>query len=139
MGRKDLRGIQTSNIIVGATMGIALLVATFAILGPWAGTLGTLYLIYEGYTLVNKHPEDTISESVWRLATRPIVPLLFGIAAGWALANNLLNPYASFAVGILYGHFFFQRQVQPEAVAEMVEKVADPVNANVKFDQEAGT
>jgi len=136
---KDLRGIQASNIVVGATMGIALLAATYAILGGVFGTLAALYLLYEGYTLVNRHPEDTISESVWRLATRPIVPLLFGIAAGWALATGALNPYAAFAIGILYGHFFFQRQVQPEAVSEMAEKVADPVNANVKFDEEAAT
>lgn len=130
-----MRGIQTSNIVVGATMGLAMLAATYAILGPWFGTLAALYLLYEGYTLVNRHPEDTLSESVWRLATRPIVPLLFGIAAGWGIGINVLDP-KTLAIGILYGHFFFQRQVQPEQVNEVTEQA---VKASKKFDEELNT
>jgi hypothetical protein len=45
-------------------------------------------LAYEGWTLVNSVPNDTISESVWRVATaRPLVP---------------------FVTGFLMGHFFWQ-------------------------------
>jgi hypothetical protein len=46
-------------------------------------------LAYEGWTLINSTPGDTISESIWRIAaSRPLVPFL---------------------VGFLCGHFFWQR------------------------------
>lgn len=48
----------------------------------------TLALAYEGWTLFNNIPNDTISESVWRIASsRPLVPFL---------------------AGFLMGHFFWQ-------------------------------
>lgn len=40
-------------------------------------------LIYEGWTLINGVPNDTISESVWRVAAeRPLVPFLTGLLCG---------------------------------------------------------
>lgn len=46
-------------------------------------------LAYEGWTLVNKEPEDTISETIWDGAKdRPLIPFLFGL---------------------LMGHFFWQK------------------------------
>lgn len=41
-----------------------------------------LLLLYEGWTLINGTPNDTISESIWRLADRPLVPFLFGFLMG---------------------------------------------------------
>lgn len=42
-----------------------------------------LLLAYEGWTLVNSTPADTISESVWRIASsRPLVPFLAGMLCG---------------------------------------------------------
>jgi hypothetical protein len=115
-GAADTAGITVSNIVVGATMGLALLLVTYSILGPFYGSLAAGYLIYEAYTLMNRHPDDTLSESVWRLSVRPIVPLVFGLAAGWGLGSGFLkDPAAGFAFGILYGHFFFQRQPSPPA------------------------
>ena len=47
-------------------------------------------LAYEGYTLANAVPGDTLSETVWAVAgSYPLLPFL---------------------VGILCGHFFWQRR-----------------------------
>lgn len=45
-------------------------------------------LAYEGWTVINKRKEDTISESIWDLVK---------------------YPFFTFACGILAGHFFWQR------------------------------
>ena len=46
-------------------------------------------LVYEGWTLINKEPGDTISETIWEDAkSRPLIPFLFGL---------------------LMGHFFWQK------------------------------
>lgn len=56
-------------------------------------TVGAL-LAYEAWTLCNKEPNDTISESVWDVTKhRPIVP---------------------FAAGMLAGHFFFSKRCQED-------------------------
>lgn len=40
-------------------------------------------LAYEGWTLINHVPNDTISESIWRIAaSRPLVPFLAGLLCG---------------------------------------------------------
>ena len=40
-------------------------------------------LLYEGWTLVNATPNDTISESIWRIAQRySLLPFLFGLLMG---------------------------------------------------------
>ena len=44
--------------------------------------------IYEGYALINTKPGDTISEIIWAMSKRPLIPFLFGL---------------------LMGHFFWQR------------------------------
>lgn len=51
-------------------------------------TLIVLALLYEGWTLINHTPNDTLSEAVWAVATkRPLIP---------------------FAAGFLMGHLFWQ-------------------------------
>lgn len=53
----------------------------------WA-ILITAALLYEGWTLINHTPHDTLSEAVWAVASkRPLVP---------------------FVAGFLMGHFFWQ-------------------------------
>lgn len=54
----------------------------------WLIAIGGL-LAYEGWTVANNTPGDTLSEAVWSVASYPLVPLL---------------------VGILIGHFFWQRR-----------------------------
>ena len=38
--------------------------------------------VYEGITLFNKSSGDTISEIIWYLSKRPLVPFLFGLLMG---------------------------------------------------------
>lgn len=103
------RGITVSNIAVGSLMGAALFVVIYMLLPlPWAISATGLAL-FEAYTIVNHYPEDTLSESVWRLSARPLVPFLFGMATYWALQQTS-NIYVGFALGFLDGHFFFQAQ-----------------------------
>lgn len=45
-------------------------------------------LVYEAYALTNRVSGDTISEIIWDLSKRPLVP---------------------FAFGLLMGHFFWQQ------------------------------
>lgn len=53
----------------------------------WMLIIG-LALAYETWTLINKVPNDTLSEAVWLVAAkRPLIP---------------------FAAGFLCGHFFWQ-------------------------------
>lgn len=60
--------VTTSKVVTTATLGL---------------------LIYEGYTLINKDPEDTISETLWKEMRRPLIP---------------------FALGALVSHFVWQSQ-----------------------------
>lgn len=100
-----------TQIVVGAIIGTALLVVAFNIAGLWGGLALAALLAYEGWTLVNKFPNDTISEIIWGFAERPMVPFIFGAAYAWAIeSKNLDNPWLIAAFGFLLGHFFFQRQ-----------------------------
>ena len=38
--------------------------------------------LYEAITLFNKSSGDTISEIIWYLSKRPLVPFLFGLLMG---------------------------------------------------------
>jgi hypothetical protein len=53
--------------------------------------LAVLASLWEAWTLLNKRPADTISETVWRaVARRPIVPFLLGMLMGhfvWQAAS----------------------------------------------------
>lgn len=101
-------------LLVGAVMGLGIAITAFALTGPMWGSACLALAIYEGWTLINNYREDTISEAIWILAARPMVPLLFGITAGWAAGSGYLGDPTTvgraFAIGFLYGHFFFQRQ-----------------------------
>lgn len=44
--------------------------------------VGVLLGLYEAYALVNRKPEDTLSEAVWRMSRRPLVPFLAGLLCG---------------------------------------------------------
>ncbi len=55
------------------------------------GLLGLFLLfVYEGYAIATTASGDTISEVVWRISERPLVP---------------------FAFGLLMGHFFWPRRI----------------------------
>lgn len=104
-----MKGSPT-KYVVGGLIGLALVGVAYYVSGPLWGTLFTLLLIYEGWTLINKYPNDTISEIVWILAQKPFIPWLFGVATGWALATGFIENHILIAALLfLQGHFFFQR------------------------------
>lgn len=108
-----LSGKRLTVAVVVATMGVGLSVATYYMLGPKWWAVATVYLLYEAYCLANKWGGDTISEGIWDLNERPIVPWLFGVAVGWGLGKGYIHgPELSLAIGFLSGHFFFQRQTK---------------------------
>ena len=105
-----------TRVVVASAIGLSLLAFAYYVLGPWAAGLVLLVMLYEGWTLVNRYPNDTISEIMWELAARPMVPFVFGILSGWALGHGaVVNAYAIAAWFFLMGHFFFQKY-EPSAV-----------------------
>lgn len=104
------RGSKLSDIVVGLIMAAGLAWVALRVLPPKAALFALGLIVYEGYTITNPFKADTISESVWRLAERPMVPWLFGVATGYAVCAGLLsNDVLAVGVGFLSGHFFFQR------------------------------
>lgn len=102
------RGFQRSLIVWGVLIGSGLLYAIY----DWVPDRRVMYvflaiLLYEAYTLVDEWKGNTLSEAMWFLARRPLVPLLFGVALGIGIGLNLLDPF-SVSIGMLYGHFFWQ-------------------------------
>jgi hypothetical protein len=115
-------GIRRTNLVVGLVLGAALLATTFYLAGPKVGAVLSALLLYEGYTLVDVYAANTISESIWRLASRPLLPLVFGLGIGWGVtAGVLTEPWLVLAAGILLGHFFWQRQEAYETRPPEVE------------------
>jgi hypothetical protein len=104
-------GIRRTNLLVGLLLGGALLFLSFYLAGPAVGAVLAALLLYEGYTLVDSYGENTISESIWRMARRPLVPWVFGLGTGWAITAGVLNePWLILTAGLLNGHFYWQRQ-----------------------------
>lgn len=99
-----------TKIVVGGAIGAAMVVAIFSLVG-WRWGLGlSALLAYEAWTFFNRYKYDTISDVIWEFAKRPLVPMLFGLGIGWALATRFItDPYVAWAIGFLFGHFFFQR------------------------------
>lgn len=98
-------------VLVGGFITVLIVLFSFAVLGKYWGTFALAVAIFEGWTLVNKYKEDTISEAFWFFASRPIVPLLFGILIGIGIGSGYMGEprvvARAFAIGLLYGHFFF--------------------------------
>lgn len=112
-------------LLVGGIMAIGIIFAGYAFLGARWGTFALFLCGWEGWTLLNKYKEDTISEAIWILARRPITVLLFalgfGVPAGAGYFGDMNTICRGFAIGLLYGHFFFT-PVQPEAVVTKTRK-----------------
>jgi hypothetical protein len=104
-------GQRRTNLVVGAVLGLLLLGVTFYLAGVKVGAFLSALLLYEGFTLVDRYQANTISESIWRAASRPLLPLVFGLGFGWAVTSGTLQePWLILAFGILLGHFFWQVQ-----------------------------
>jgi len=104
-------------LLVGAVIAVAIIIAAYALTGPRWGTFCLVLALYEGWTLINQYREDTISEAVWILARRPLTGLLFGVAVGWGAGSGYLgDPVVvgrAFAIGMVFGHFFWQQFATP--------------------------
>ncbi len=100
-----------TKYVVGGVIGAAMLLFAFTVAGWKAGLGLSALLVYEAWTFINKYKNDTISEIIWEFAERPMVPWVFGVACGWAVASETVSdPYLIGAIFFLMGHFFFQRQ-----------------------------
>lgn len=101
-----------TKYVVSGVIGLALVAVAFSIMSREWAAIALVLLLYEGWTLVNKYPNDTISEILWILSERPMVPWIFGIGSGWALSSGFVdNHWLIAALFFLQGHFFFQRKV----------------------------
>lgn len=73
-------------------------------------------LALEAWALTNDYAGDTISEVVWALNQRPVVPFAFGLAAACMLSSVVPHTskgvWIAFLMGGLFGHFFFSRQCE---------------------------
>jgi hypothetical protein len=104
-------GFRRSLAVWGLIMGSALIAVAFKLTPPLLAWGLCALLAIEAYTIIDEYKGNTLSEAMWWLARRPLVPLLFGIALGWGLgAGVLVSPYLGVMVGLLYGHFFWQAQ-----------------------------
>lgn len=104
-----------TKIIVGAFIGSGLVWAFYRILDVEWFLVALLLLAVEVWSFFNPYEHDTISEVVWGLSERPLVPLLFGVALGWAITSGFIpvtieGLWISVFLGTIMGHFFWQRQ-----------------------------
>jgi hypothetical protein len=100
-----------TDVFVISVLALCLSVFVYFILGALYGTVAVFFMVYESLTLISRYPNATISESIWRLSARPIVPFIFGISCGVGLATKVLkDPYLIASIFFLMGHFFFQAQ-----------------------------
>ena len=96
--------------VVCTLIGAVLVWTTYGITNIPVFVILVCILAYEGWTLINGYENDTISEIMWILSKRPMVPCLFGMGAAWLIqTGNLNNPWLIFFTGGLFGHFFFQK------------------------------
>jgi hypothetical protein len=100
-----------TQLLVGLVMAVAIVIAAFALTGAGWGSFCLGLVAFESWTLINKYRQDSISETLWEYAKRPLVPMLFGITLGWGAGSGYLgDPQTvgrAFAIGLLFGHFFF--------------------------------
>lgn len=103
-------GPQLTFLVVLCLMGSVLVFLSFRLAGGlWGGVLTGL-LVYEGWTL-ELNDGSTLSEALWALSSRPIVPWAFGLGTGWLLfTHRVEDPFLILVLGFLQGHFWFQRK-----------------------------
>lgn len=102
-----------TTFVVGGSIGIGLIYTAFALWGMRWGLTTLFYCLYEGWTFFNDFANDTISEIIWVLSKRPLVPAVFGIAVGVGVGLGYFGPWQNaltcIIVGGLLGHFFWQK------------------------------
>ena len=109
------QGTSPTFLVVGGIIGAALLGVAWHLFSPLFFVVTVLLMTYEAWTFFNSYLNDTISEILWVLAKRPIVPFIFGAATVGMIEHGIFNThhdglYAAVIWGFLMGHFFFQKQ-----------------------------
>lgn len=107
-----IRAQQLSRIFVAAILGSAILYVGW-VNAPSFPVFLVLIAIpgaVEAALLLNQEKGDTISESHWYLAQRPLVPFLYGLATYWVLFNSGWGPVLVGAWCFLMAHMFFESQ-----------------------------
>lgn len=101
--------MTASRIVVSAVIAAGILWLAWSRLPLGWAALVFVLLAFEGWTLANGTPRDTLSESTRYLSRRQLlVPWLFGAATGIALGSAYLaDPYVIAALLMLQGHLFF--------------------------------
>jgi hypothetical protein len=103
--------------VVPVLLGGGLMGAFYKLLSlPWFIFVAVLMAV-EAWTLVNKYAGDTLSETVWALNARPLVPFLFAVFATLLLERGVIPStpeglWIAFALGGLMAHFFFSRHCE---------------------------
>lgn len=136
-----------TDYLVGGFGLVVLVLISFYLGGLWIGMFCTVALAIEGWTLINKYKEDTISEAIWRLSARPMIPFCFGVLDGLAVLHVLTRPDIDpkqvallMALQFLLGHFFFQAKQEEkkqiaETIASNIGKVAEHPSQTSVTDQ----
>lgn len=102
-------GQRLSRAVWFTIIGVALVVVAHRLAPFHVAVALDALLAVEAWLLWNRYADDTLSESQWAIATRPLVPWLFGMATGWAIAAGyLINPWLALAAGAVQAHFFWQ-------------------------------
>lgn len=101
--------------VVGGLLGAGLIAFFWLVLEPAWAVAATLLLAYEAWTFVNRYKHDTISEVIWVLVKRPLVPFILGAGCVGLISHGVIKPsleglYVALSLGVLMGHFVFQRQ-----------------------------
>jgi len=107
--------VPSTKLFVAGTLGIVLIVLGFQLAGWIGGTILCVLGAWEAWALLNKIPNDTISEIIWDLVrVYPIIAVIMTagyvalIAHGYIPATQK-GLYLASCISFLYGHFFFQR------------------------------
>lgn len=102
------------KIVVGAVIGAGLTAALYFILPTSWFIFCMVLLVVETWSFFNPYKNDTISEVVWALSERPLVPLLFGAGVAWSIDSGFITVseeglWITLFLGVVLGHFFWQR------------------------------
>lgn len=107
-----IRAQQLSRIFVAAILGSAILYVGWVNAPSFPVFLMLIAIpgAVEAALLLNQEKGDTISESHWYLAQRPLVPFIYGLATAWVVFNSGWGVLLIAAWCFLMAHMFFQSQ-----------------------------
>lgn len=107
---------KVTEVFVCGLIGVVLMYVLWRVVDPITALVVGGIVGFEAWTLVNKRPNDTISEIIWRLRRRSLVPFLFGCASIAMIALGWFGPWREAvrcaAWFMVMGHFFFPPETE---------------------------